>query len=177
MNNMKNLIPKKWSGGITREIFRDKFDFDIRISCAEIYPGENVFSDFTGYKRILKILESNVIIKKNNDRDLFLNPDNIFIFDGSDTVKSINEDLVLDFNVIYKPEFLQVSFEEIKGVYNLYNFDDQGTILIFSLENDNNLFLNDYNSKLEKYDFLILDSPVEFKLEGKFILIKFQKKN
>lgn len=175
MNNIKDLIFNKWSGGITREIFKDQENFNIRISCAEIYPGENLFSDFTGYKRILKILENDVIIKKNNEEKLLLNQDNLFIFNGSDRVKSKNNDLVLDFNVIYKSEYVEVSFEEIVGSYIINNFYKKENILIFSIKDNSKIFINNDNLKLKKYDFLILNYSNIFKLEGNFILVKFKK--
>lgn len=176
MNNIKNLVEKKWSGGTTREIYKDQDDFNIRISCAEIYPGESFFSNFTGYKRILKILENNVILEKNSDENIFLDKNNIFTFDGSDKIKSKNETLVLDFNVIYKSDYYQVSFEEVNGFYySVENQENKENILVFSIRDGSALFINNCDLKLEKYDFLILDRLTSYKLNGDFILVKFKK--
>lgn len=180
MNNIKNLVEKKWSGGVTREIYRDQEDFNIRISCAEIYTGESLFSDFTGYKRILKILENDVTIERNSDTKIFLNKDNIFIFDGSDKIKSKNENRVVDFNVIYKPEYYQVSFEEIEGSYYSRGNQHREDTLIFSLcegfiqkDESDNFNLNNSELKMEKYDFLFLNNLTNYRLNGKFIVVKF----
>lgn len=178
MNNIKNFIKQKWSGGITREIYRDQENFNIRISCAEIDPGENLFSEFVGYKRILKILENSVTLVKNNDRKnkIFLDKTNKFIFQGSDKISSKNEDLVLDFNIIYKLDYAQVCFEEINGTYcstEDISYGEQK--LIFSIENDGIAIINNYNYKFKKYDFLILDHLDSYSLNGQFILVKFKK--
>ncbi|MGL6119576.1 MAG: HutD family protein [Fusobacteriaceae bacterium] len=174
MNNIKNIFGKKWSGGITREIYKDQNDFNIRISCAEIYPGESVFSDFTGYKRILKILENEVILQKNSDKKIFLDKNNVFNFDGSDKVKSKNEDLVLDFNVIYNSNFYEVSFEEVNGYYSSVKNKNKGEkVFIFSTEEASILFINNCNLNFQKYDFLLLDFSSSYKLNGNFIVVKF----
>ncbi|MEI6856043.1 HutD family protein [Psychrilyobacter sp.] len=58
--NLDEMSGKKWSGGITKELYRDIENFNIRISSASIEPGSSKFSDFTRYRRILIILENEV---------------------------------------------------------------------------------------------------------------------
>ncbi|MGL6132236.1 MAG: HutD family protein, partial [Fusobacteriaceae bacterium] len=162
---------------ITREIYKDQDDFNIRISCAEIYSGESLFSDFTGYKRILKILENSVTLQKNSDKSIFLDKRDIFTFDGSDKIKSKNEETVLDFNVIYKSDYYLVSFEEIKGDECwLENSDDSEKVLVFSTENCSELSVDSCFFKLKKYDFQIFNNPVNLRLNGNFIIVKFSDK-
>ncbi|WP_432205596.1 HutD family protein (plasmid) [Cetobacterium somerae] len=170
IKNVLNLSSKKWSGGTTKELFRDKENFSIRISCAEIYPGESDFSDFTGYKRILKILENNVTLIRNNQY-IYLNNLNIFKFDGDDIIKSKNSQKVLDFNVIYKDDKLISLLEVEEKIF----FKTEDKALIFSKQNKNNYYINDIKFNMNKYDFMLLSKGQDLILDGTFIIVSFKE--
>jgi environmental stress-induced protein Ves len=170
--NLEEITGNKWSGGVTKELYRDMKDFNIRISSASIEPGSSKFSDFSGYKRILIILENKVTLTRGDELiDLYEN--DIFSFDGKDDIRSKNEKKVLDFNLIWNPLNIEISLNKICGKDNL--FTDQNTF-IFSLDKGSNLNFNDENYTLDRYEFIeILNREyknIEFK--GEFILINWE---
>jgi len=170
--NLEEIVGNKWSGGITKELYRDRKDFNIRISSASIEPGSSKFSDFSGYKRILIILENKVTLtKKNETIDLY--EDDTFFFDGRDDIGSENEKQVLDFNLIWDPLNIEADLNKISGKNNL--FTDKN-IFIFSVEDGSTFNHNSKDYTLDKYDFIeILDREyknMEFK--GGFIVINWK---
>jgi len=170
--NLEEIAGNKWSGGITKELYRDRKDFNIRISSASIEPGSSKFSDFSGYKRILIILENKVTLTRENELiDLY--EDDVFSFDGKDDIRSKNEKKVLDFNLIWNPLNIEISLNKICGKDNL--FTDQN-IFIFSTRNGSTFNYNNKDYALNKYDFIeILNREyknIEFK--GEFILINWE---
>lgn len=154
IENLKNIVGTSWSGGTTKEIYRDKEDFDIRISSAVIEIGASKFSDYSGYKRILKVLENEVNLKRGNER-IKLNKENIFLFDGHEDIFSENDARVLDFNIIFKANKMKVSFIEVSKKINFITSDK---ILIFSLEENSKIKINKQLFVLDKYDFIILEA-------------------
>lgn len=170
--NLEAIVGNRWSGGITKELYRDEKDFNIRISSASIEPGSSKFSDFSGYKRILIILENKVTLtKKNETIDLY--EDDTFFFDGRDDIGSENEKQVLDFNLIWDPLNIEADLNKISGKNNLFT---NKNIFIFSLDKGSTLSFNDKDYTLDKYDFIeILDrgyKNMEFK--GGFIVINWK---
>ncbi|UUV18471.1 HutD family protein [Fusobacteria bacterium ZRK30] len=170
--NLEETAGNRWSGGITKELYRDMKDFNIRISSASIEPGSSKFSDFSGYKRILIILENKVrLTRKNKIIDLY--EDDTFFFDGKDEIRSENEKQVLDFNLIWNPLNIEVNVNKICGKNNL--FTDENTF-IFSLDNGSTFNLNNKDYVLDKYDFIeILDREYKnIKFKGKLITINWK---
>ncbi|WP_051251622.1 HutD family protein [Psychrilyobacter atlanticus] len=170
--NLEAIVGNRWSGGITKELYRDEKDFNIRISSASIEPGSSKFSDFSGYKRILIILENKVTLTRENETiDLW--EEDTFFFDGKDDIGSENEKQVLDFNLIWDPLNIEADLNKISGKNNL--FTDKN-IFIFSLDKGSNLNFNSKDYTLDKYDFIeILDREyknMEFK--GEFIVINWK---
>ena len=170
--NLEAIAGNRWSGGITKELYRDRKDFNIRISSASIEPGSSKFSDFSGYKRILIILENKVKLTRGNET-IDLCENDTFFFDGKDDVRSENEKQVLDFNLIWDPLNIEVELNKISGKNDL--FTDKN-IFIFSLNKGSTLSFNDEDYTLDKYDFMeVLDREyknVEFK--GEFIFINWK---
>ncbi len=105
----KDVPIRKWNGGITRELYRDQDDFGVRISCAEIDPGETSFSDFAGYERILLVIEGNVRLERESGT-VTIDPGQKLHFSGSEKIQSYNTSRVFDFNVIYSPKLYHVIF-------------------------------------------------------------------
>ncbi len=170
MKNLNDIEGNRWIGGITKELFRDRKDYNIRISCASIDPGESVFSDFTGYKRILKILEGRVELTRDN-KVIDLTPKDIFVFGGEEHIKSKNNIEVLDFNVIYKTDICEVSLIEIKDEKDL---DIEGKKLILSKSDGVEVEIEDEPQNMTRYDFIITDLT-RIKVRGDSIVVIFKK--
>ncbi len=170
--NLKEITGNRWSGGITRELYRDRKDFNIRISSASIEPGSSKFSDFSGYKRILIILENKVTLTRKN-KVIELHEDDLFFFDGKDEIGSKNEKQVLDFNLIWDPQHAEVDLNNICGKNNLFTGQK---LFIFSLDKGSTFNYNSKDYILNKYDFIeILDREYKnIKFNGKFILINWK---
>ena len=170
--NLEEISEKKWSGGITKELYRDMEDFNIRISSASIEPGSSKFTDFSRYRRILIILENEVRLTRENEL-IDLREGDIFSFDGKDEIRSENEKKVLDFNLIWDPLDVDVNLNKIYGENNL--FTSQKTF-IFSMNKGSNLKINNNDYTLDKYDFLeIVDREYKnLKFKGDFIVINWK---
>lgn len=167
IKKLAELEEKKWSGGITRELYRDDWDFNIRISCAEINPGRSSFTDYTGYKRILRILENEVTLYRGDEKiELF--EDRSFYFEGKDRIISETKQKAIDFNVIFNENKVKVIYKEVNGfaVKNLKNKS-----LIFSLKDGNKVD----DIVLNKFDYLIVEDK-ELELEGSFVLVNWEFK-
>ena len=173
IKNIRDVKEKKWSGGITRELYRDKEDFNIRISCAEIDPGISNFSDFTGYNRILKILENQVTLEKNNEI-ISLDSNNYFVFDGSEKILSKNNNTVLDFNVIYKTDKVSVTFKELEKEKKLFI---DANALIFSKSSNTTIKVSKEIKNLNKYDFITIKDKSVVDISGKCLVVLWGKYN
>lgn len=165
-------MKKKWSGGITKELYRDMEDFNIRISSASIEPGSSKFSDFSRYKRILIILENKVRLTRKKEL-IDLHEDNIFYFDGKDEIISKNEKKVLDFNLIWDPQCIEVNLNKIYGENNLFTSQN---IFIFSMNKTSIINFNNKDYTVNKYDFIkIFDREYKkIKFKGEFIIITWR---
>lgn len=170
--NLEEIAGNRWSGGITKELYRDIKDFNIRISSASIEPGSSKFSDFSRYKRILIILENKVKLTRE-DETIDLWEDDTFFFDGKDDIRSENEKQVLDFNLIWDPLNVEVNLNKINGENNF--FTNKNTFIL-SLNKGSNLNFNDKDYTLNKYDFIeILDTKYkDIKFKGEFIVINWK---
>ncbi|MCK5780107.1 MAG: HutD family protein [Psychrilyobacter sp.] len=146
--NYENLKQKKWNGGNTKEYYKDKVNFGIRVSSATIDKGESRFSDFTGYKRILSVLKNSVELNINGISTT-LKKDSFVEFKGSDKVLSKCEDEIIDFNIIWREEEFLV---EIKKMEINENARVENSIFIISLVDNNNIIINDSTIALNKYD-------------------------
>lgn len=168
-DNLKNIKGQAWSGGTTKEIYRDREDFHIRISSAVIEAGSSKFSDYSGYRRILKVLEKEVVLTRGSER-LNLNRDVTFLFDGHEDIHSENSERVLDFNVIFREDKTRVSFIEVSEGSSLITGDN---ILIFSLEDNSKTKLGEQSVILDKYDFILLseEGSKHVELSGNYLIV------
>lgn len=170
IKNLKDMPNKKWAGGKTIELFRDQADFNIRISCAYIDIGESVFSDFSGYQRILHILEGKTTLNIDKS-EVQLTENQTIYFDGNQDVTSKNDIDVLDFNIIYKKDVIEASFsKKIKETLN----KKTDNIFIFSREDGTKLYFKDRILTLNENDFVLLDEKIkEYRIEGSFLAVTF----
>ncbi|WP_319370622.1 HutD family protein [uncultured Ilyobacter sp.] len=167
IKNIRDVKEKKWSGGITRELYKDKEDFNIRISCAEINPGISNFSDFTGYNRILKILENQVILERG-EQVVYLDKKNSFAFDGSERILSKSKHPVLDFNVIYKKDLISVTLKEVTGKTRISTGNN---LLLLSKEDNTILETKDSARNLKKYDFTTIKGESIISISGDCLVV------
>ncbi len=170
--NLRNIEGRPWSGGTTREIYRDQEDFDIRISSAVIDPGESRFSDYSGYRRILKVLEGEVNLRRSEE-EIKLDREGVLLFGGEEEIYSENTKSVLDFNVIFREERANPSFMEVGGKNTLITRD---MVLILSLEEGSKAEVNNHLFTLDRYDLLLLREEREkhLKLTGDFIVVTWK---
>jgi len=98
-----------WSGGTTTPLFIFPVDSDyasrdflFRISTATVQTATSIFTDLTGYQRIIMLLQGNLSITHNNEVTHHLKPLIPHFFDGAWKTTAIGK--VTDFNVIFKPE-------------------------------------------------------------------------
>ena len=159
--NLKDIEGRPWSGGITREIYRDKDDFNIRISSAVIEAGASKFSDYSGYRRILKVLEGEVDLTRGSQK-IRLDSKKVLLFGGEEEIYSESSSSVLDFNVIYKEDRVNPSLLEVTEKTTLITRDK---ILIISLEEESKINIHNKSTTLNKYDFLLFKEKEEKHLE------------
>lgn len=162
-----DITPNNWSGGTTYELYRDNQDFNIRVSCAYIDIGNSTFSDFSGYNRILTILEG-VTSLEVDETPITLSSKDTLTFTGDQHVSSKNSVKVLDFNIIYKESHINLDFSSIKEV------GDHASYLVLSLFDNTKLLLTDTTLFLNKYDFIILEDRPH--LNRDVLVVGFTKK-
>ncbi|MBC2857363.1 HutD family protein [Cetobacterium sp. 2A] len=178
-----NATKTQWSGGLTAQLYIKpdnytvKDDFDIRISVASINPGENDFTFYRGYERILVILKGSIEISSKNSKFENLKEFKIHEFSGNDSTKSKALQISEDFNVIYKKNKYNIEakiidnkeFEEIEIFRDnyIYNYDGISEI---KFENQDIV--------LKSKELLLLRELDEKKcsIKGKVILIKVIKR-
>ncbi len=167
--NLKDIEGRPWSGGTTREIYRDVEDFNIRISSAVIEAGASKFSDYSGYRRILKVLEGEVDLKRGS-REIKLNNKGVLLFGGEEDIYSESPSSVLDFNVIFRGDKVNPTFLQVAEKTTLATRD---RMLILSLEMGSKVEINNGWTILDRYDFLLFTEEEERHLElsGKFLIV------
>ncbi|GLI55097.1 hypothetical protein PM10SUCC1_06120 [Propionigenium maris DSM 9537] len=167
--NLRNIEGRPWSGGTTREIYRDQEDFNLRISSAVIDPGASKFSDYSGYRRILKVLEGEVNLRKQEEI-IKLDRERVLLFGGEEDIYSESSSSVLDFNVIFREDRVKPSFLEVRKKATLITRD---IVFILSLEEGSKVEFKGSCSTLDRYDLFLLREEEEKHMEliGKFIVV------
>jgi len=173
--NYKDLKSKNWNGGTTKEYFKDKVNFGIRISSAIIDKGVSEFSDFTGYRRILSILKNSVELNING---IFttLKKNSVIEFEGSDKVISKCDNEIIDFNIIWDESNFFVEMSEVERDRKILI---DHSIFILSLVDHNEIRINNSKISLNKYDGYI-NTENNFKtieLKNKCLIVKFIDKS
>ncbi len=164
-----NYNTKKWAGGETTEIFifpedasLENRDFIFRISSATCPEEKSKFSDFTGYNRYITSLDETLkLINKN--KELSLNPYEIFFFDGKDETYSKSK--VRDFNLILKKGYnATYRTESISEKVDLCF--EEGIVLIFIPEGNIRIGVGDDYSDLDTFDSVLIRQKEEITLES-----------
>ena len=156
-------ITTNWSGGTTSELFIYPLganyasrDFLFRISTATVQTETSTFTDLTGFKRILMLLNGNLTITHNQTNTHHLTPFTPHFFDGGWQTNA--QGLVTDFNVIFRPE-VNANIEVLKLDTNQQiTITNNGTML-FIYVIDGSLYLEDNEEQWHLYekDFVSTD--------------------
>lgn len=152
----------KWTGGTTIQFLIYPFDsslternFTLRISSATVETETSVFTDFSGFSRILMILEGVLKIKHESNETKTLRSFEPYQFDGGR--KTSAEGIVTDFNVIWNSKLKNVSLFKIESdsilqvkqhqLTAVYCYKGGCTIDNKNLEEGNLLFIHDIAAK------------------------------
>ena len=100
-----------WSGGKTKQLYLSpptghygKRDFDYRLSTATVEAAESVFSDLSGFHRILMSLDHPLhLLNASRQEETVLAPFTPYFFEGSDSITS--RGTCTDFNLIYSDHY------------------------------------------------------------------------
>ncbi|MCJ1883496.1 HutD family protein [Pseudomonas sp. LA21] len=130
-------MPWKNGAGTTREIVRDAGNgmegFGWRVSIADVgAPGP--FSAFTGYQRVISVLEGEGMrLKVDGVDSRDLRALNAFAFDGASAVDcTLLGGAIRDFNLIYSPTCYQARLQWLKLDGAAHFFSSASTVLLFS---------------------------------------------
>ncbi|WP_434777841.1 HutD/Ves family protein [Neisseria sp. Ec49-e6-T10] len=148
--------------GYTYEIAKDttqcqEGSFNWRISMAQVDQNGS-FSDFSGYQRVISVLEGEGIhlaIDDQSEEKLY--PFTAFAFDGaSQTQCTLLKDPVTDFNLIYAPQKYRARCQWL-NINEIQRFCSQAqTILIFSVCDSMTIKTNQFNETLGKHETLFM---------------------
>ncbi|WP_440467577.1 HutD family protein [Pseudomonas sp. YH-1] len=130
-------MPWKNGAGTTREIVRDAGDglegFGWRVSIADVgAPGP--FSAFTGYQRIISVLEGEGMqLKVDGTDSRDLRALDAFAFDGASAVDcTLLGGAIRDFNLIYSPARYRARLQWLALDGEAHFFSSASTVLLFS---------------------------------------------
>ncbi|MFR0692372.1 HutD family protein [Enterobacterales bacterium AE_CKDN230030158-1A_HGKHYDSX7] len=130
-------MPWKNGAGTTREIVRDAGDglegFGWRVSIADVgAPGP--FSAFTGYQRVISVLEGEGMrLKVDGTDSRDLRALDAFAFDGASAVDcTLLGGAIRDFNLIYSPARYRARLQWLKLDGAAHFFSSASTVLLFS---------------------------------------------
>lgn len=152
-----------WSGGTTTPLFifpvdsaYASRDFLFRISTATVQTATSIFTDLTGYQRIIMLLQGNLSITHNNEVTHHLKPLIPHFFDGAWKTTAIGK--VTDFNVIFKPEIkahidvVLLSANQSNQIQTSKDF-----ICLYLAKGQITIRENQHTYNLYEHDFVLLD--------------------
>ncbi|MDM1390563.1 HutD family protein [Myroides marinus] len=151
----EEVLTSQWAGGKTNEyiIYPSKAkyadrDFLFRISSATIEAIPSDFTQFTGYKRYLAMLEGDIRLYKNGKEECYDNQV-LFSFESSDDITSYSfgKDFNLMLNHSIKNETVRLSLDTVNT--------QSGHVFVFAL-GDNTVTINGNSYNLKQYDCLVI---------------------
>lgn len=168
-------MPWKNGAGTTREIVRDAGDglegFGWRVSIADVgAPGP--FSAFTGYQRVISVLEGEGMrLKVDGVDSRDLRALDAFAFDGASAVDcTLLGGAIRDFNLIYSPTRYQARLQWLTLEGAAHFFSSASTVLLFGVGEGIHASLNGADSGvLGLHDTLIAEGDGtlrEWRLRG-----------
>lgn len=160
-------MPWKNGAGTTREIVRDTGDglegFGWRVSIADVgAPGP--FSAFTGYQRIISVLEGEGMrlnVDGNDSREL--RALDAFAFDGASAVEcTLLGGAIRDFNLIYAPTRYRARLQWLHLEREAHVFSSAEVVLLFSAGEGVQVSLGDERrGVLGRHDTLLAEGDGE----------------
>ena len=156
-----------WTGGTTTEFFifppnseYKKFNFDFRLSMAQVLSKKSVFTPLKGISRKLMVLEGEIVLTHNNKKEKQLKSFEVDTFDGGWTTSCIGS--CTDFNLMTSGntsgELTAVQIEEEKSLE--YKFDANLKFLCFyNYSGSVTITLNSIKKTLEQGAMLIIEKP------------------
>ncbi len=119
-------------------------DFDYRISMAEI-KSENVFSNFSGYQRILTIVRGSGINFNKEKMKLY----EVKYFSGEEKVTSSptkKNQLVIDLGVIFNPKKIKAQMKLFNSIDELKSFEKFDKEFVINTEDLDTITLDENRS-------------------------------
>ena len=163
-----NHIEKKWSGGITTELFISPLkssyaerNFDFRISTATVEAEETVFTSLPTIKRTLMVLDGKMTLEHENQHQSNLGKFDIDRFDGEWKTKSIGK--CSDFNLMTRGNTdgdMVGKFIE-KGEFIEQTSAKETKLFIYGIAGKMTVHVNEIEYFIEKGDLLTFETEVE----------------
>lgn len=157
-----------WKGGTTRQIFICPADgdlsarrFDLRISSAIIEQTESNFSDFSGFTRYILPLEGEITLLRDGRR-ISLSHNELYRFEGDESISSENTSGAIDFNIIVRHGI----GIDVAIIQDVQLTDDRETV-VFALDN-----ITIDGRHIDKYSTAIVSQS--FFLEGRAAIARFR---
>lgn len=159
------IMPWKNGSGVTAEVAispegsqLQDMNFDWRISSARI-EGENKFSEFPGYNRVLTVLSGEGLLLNRQE----LGPYEIFEFEGEDPIScSLIDGPVEDLGVIFKRDQFRVEMKLLNVEGALFLRTSSETQFFFSLSH----LVNISGTELEPPHFLKVEQAQSVEIKS-----------
>ncbi|MEE9364165.1 MAG: HutD family protein [Cellulophaga sp.] len=156
-----------WTGGTTTEFYISpnnseykKLNFDFRLSMAQVLSKESIFTPLKGISRKLMVLEGEIVLTHNNEKETPLKSFEVDTFDGGWTTSCIGS--CTDFNLMTSDntsgELTALQIEEEKSLE--YKFDANLNFLCFyNYCGSVSITINSIKKTVEQGAMLIIEKP------------------
>lgn len=158
----------QWKGGTTRQVFISPSNgnlsarcFNLRISSAIIEQTESSFSNFSGFTRYILPLEGEITLLRDGRR-ISLSHNELYRFEGDESISSENTPGAIDFNIIVRHGI----GIDIAIIQDVQLTDDRETV-VFALDD-----ITIDGQHIDKYSTAIVSQS--FFLEGRAAIARFR---
>ena len=158
----------QWKGGTTRQVFISPSNgnlstrcFNLRISSAIIEQTESSFSNFSGFTRYILPLEGEITLLRDGRR-ISLSHNELYRFEGDESISSENTPGAIDFNIIVRHGI----GIDVAIMQDVQLTDDRETV-VFALDD-----ITIDGQRIDKYSTAIVSQP--FFLEGRAAIARFR---
>ena len=158
----------QWKGGTTRQVFISPSNgnlstrcFNLRISSAIIEQTESSFSNFSGFTRYILPLEGEITLLRDGRR-ISLSHNELYRFEGDESISSENTPGAIDFNIIVRHGI----GIDVAIIQDVQLTDDRETV-VFALDD-----ITIDGRHIDKYSTAIVSQS--FFLEGRAAIARFR---
>jgi len=158
----------QWKGGTTRQVFISPSNgnlstrcFNLRISSAIIEQTESSFSNFSGFTRYILPLEGEITLLRDGRR-ISLSHNELYRFEGDESISSENTPGAIDFNIIVRHGI----GIDVAIIQDVQLTDDRETV-VFALDD-----ITIDGQHIDKYSTAI--GSQSFFLEGRAAIARFR---